>query len=29
VPRPRPQFIVTAEFIRRMGRLIWYVNPVT
>jgi hypothetical protein len=29
VPRPRPQFIVTAEFIRRMGRLTSFVGPVT
>ena len=29
VPRPRPQFIVTADFIRRMGRLISFVGPVT
>jgi hypothetical protein len=29
VPRPKPQFIVTADWIRRMGRLISYVSPVT
>jgi hypothetical protein len=29
VPRPRPQFIVTAEWTRRMGRLIAYISPVT
>jgi hypothetical protein len=29
VPRPRPQFIVTAEWIRRMGRLIAFTSPVS
>jgi hypothetical protein len=29
VPMPRPQYIVTSEWIRRMGRLISYVSPVT
>jgi hypothetical protein len=29
VPRPKPLFIVSAEFIRRMGRLIAYISPVT
>jgi hypothetical protein len=29
VPRPRPLFIVTSEWIRRMGRLISYISPVT
>jgi len=28
VAKPRPQFIVTSEFIRRMGRLIAYTSPV-
>ena len=28
VPRPKPQFIVTAEWIRRMGRLIAHISPV-
>lgn len=29
VARPKPQFIVTADWIRRMGRLIAFVSPVT
>jgi hypothetical protein len=29
VPRPRPLYIVTGEWIRRMGQLISYVAPIT
>jgi hypothetical protein len=29
VSKPKPQYIVTAEWIRRMGRLISYLSPVT